>query len=254
MTLVIQKPPGASTKLAKGYAEGDPLFSNVILLLHGNGADGSTTIIDSSPLSNTMQSVGNIQISTEQSKFGGSSIKFDGNGDGLASSVNGFKKLWSFASVNHPVTVELWIRVLQLPTAGNVCRFITSSASPVFGGQTVYFQFDSEGRVCLISNSPVSVLYSEQVISVNTWHHIAVVVDAINSYVFIDGVGTQSVAGFGPQSDTAPSNALFIGFDTTVGGDFNFNGYINDLRITRRIRRYEGNFSPPVSMFPDFQF
>jgi hypothetical protein len=248
VTLIVQKPTGASTRLAKAYAEGDPLFSNVILLLHGNGADGSTTIIDSSPLSNAMQPVGNVQISTEQSKFGGSSIKFDGNGDGLASPANNFKKLWSFASVNHPVTVELWIRVLQLPTAGNVCRFITSSANPVFGGQTVYFQFDSEGRVCLTSNSPASILYSEQVISVNTWHHIAVVVNSINSYVFIDGVGTQSIEGFGPNaSDTAPSNALFIGFDTTVGGNFNFNGYINDLRITRRIARYEDDFSPPVS-------
>ena len=63
---------------------GDPFFfSNVSLLLHGDGTNGSTLIKDSSPRMNTVTAVGNAQISTAQSKFGGSSIAFDGTGDSL---------------------------------------------------------------------------------------------------------------------------------------------------------------------------
>ena len=59
----------------------DPDFANVSLLLHGDGTNGSTTIVDSSSSSKTVTAVGDAQISTAQSKFGGSSIYFDGTGD-----------------------------------------------------------------------------------------------------------------------------------------------------------------------------
>jgi hypothetical protein len=61
----------------------DPVFNNVSLLLHGNGTNGSTTITDNSPSPKTVTAVGNAQISTAQSKFGGASIAFDGSGDYL---------------------------------------------------------------------------------------------------------------------------------------------------------------------------
>jgi hypothetical protein len=61
----------------------DPYYGNVSLLLRGNGTNGSTTIIDSSPSPKTVTAFGNAQISTAQSKFGGSSIAFDGTGDYL---------------------------------------------------------------------------------------------------------------------------------------------------------------------------
>ena len=61
----------------------DPYYGNVSLLLYGDGANGSTTITDSSPTPKTVTAVGNAQISTAQSKFGGASIAFDGAGDYL---------------------------------------------------------------------------------------------------------------------------------------------------------------------------
>jgi hypothetical protein len=56
--------------------------SNVSLLLHGNGTNGSTTITDNSPSPKTVTAVGNAQISTAQSKYGGGSIAFDGFSNG----------------------------------------------------------------------------------------------------------------------------------------------------------------------------
>jgi hypothetical protein len=64
-----------------GYAPVDEYYDNVSLLLYGNGTNGSTTITDNSPSPKTVTAVGNAQISTAQSKFGGASIAFDGTGD-----------------------------------------------------------------------------------------------------------------------------------------------------------------------------
>ncbi|NDD68140.1 MAG: hypothetical protein EBZ29_01750, partial [Synechococcaceae bacterium WB9_4xC_028] len=52
----------------------DPNYSNVSLLLNGNGTNGSTAFADSSSYSHTVTPVGNAQISTAQSKFGGASM------------------------------------------------------------------------------------------------------------------------------------------------------------------------------------
>ena len=57
---------------------GDPFAANVVLFLKGNGSNGSTNIIDSSPTPKTISVFGTAQISTAQSKYGGSSLYFDG--------------------------------------------------------------------------------------------------------------------------------------------------------------------------------
>jgi hypothetical protein len=68
--------PGKVT-LAKGQPVPVDLqgFGSVSLLLHGNGTNGSTTITDNSPSPKTVTAVGNAQISTAQSKFGGASMR-----------------------------------------------------------------------------------------------------------------------------------------------------------------------------------
>ena len=82
----------------------DPNFADVSLLLHGNGTNGSTTITDSSPSPKTVTAVGNAQISTAQSKFGGSSIAFDGTGDYLSVPNDGTLQMGSV-----DFTIEFWI-------------------------------------------------------------------------------------------------------------------------------------------------
>jgi hypothetical protein len=88
----------------------DPQFGSVSLLLHGDGANGSTTITDSSRLTNTVTAVGDAQISTAQSKFGGASIAFDGSGDYLTISSSSALSIGS-----GDYTVEFWIRWTALP-------------------------------------------------------------------------------------------------------------------------------------------
>src|ERR1035437_572304 len=57
----------------------DTSFSNVTLLLHGDGTNGSTAFTDSSSLGQTVTGNGSAQISTAQSKWSGASIYFNGS-------------------------------------------------------------------------------------------------------------------------------------------------------------------------------
>ena len=60
-------------------AGGDPDWANVVLLLHLDGTDGSTTITDVK--GNTCTTINTAAISTAQSKFGGASLLLDGLAD-----------------------------------------------------------------------------------------------------------------------------------------------------------------------------
>jgi len=67
---------------------GDVYYNSCSLLMHFSGSNGSTTFIDNSPSVKSISAFGNAQISTVQSKFGGSSGYFDGSGDYLTTTYN----------------------------------------------------------------------------------------------------------------------------------------------------------------------
>ena len=66
---------------ATGTTVGDVHFPKVKLLLPFDGSNGATSTTDSSNTNNSVTFAGTAQISTAQSKFGGSSLLLDGNSD-----------------------------------------------------------------------------------------------------------------------------------------------------------------------------
>jgi len=111
--------------LAGTSAPTDPYFSNVSLLLHGDGINGSTTILDSSPTPKTVIPVGNAQISTTDPKFGTGSVLLDGNGDYLRSNVSPFNVRTS------AFTAESWVKI---STRTKFCLFSGSITAGQTGG------------------------------------------------------------------------------------------------------------------------
>ena len=69
------KPADGSTTV------GDVHFPKVKLLLPFDGSNGATSTTDSSNANNAVSFAGTAQISTAQSKFGGSSLLLDGDSD-----------------------------------------------------------------------------------------------------------------------------------------------------------------------------
>ena len=82
--------------------------ANTLLLIHADGTDGSTVFTDDNGVRapKGVSALGNAQIDTAQSKFGGASALFDGTGDWL---VSPYDSLWNLNNTAN-WTVEFWVR------------------------------------------------------------------------------------------------------------------------------------------------
>jgi len=213
----------------------DPDFANVSLLLHGDGTNGSTTVIDSSPSPQTVTAAGDAQISTAQSKFGGASIAFDGSGDYLQLSS---QAALSFGTDDF--TIETWAR---LTSTGNVQVIIEArnQLAPV----PWILAVDSSNKI--LFRHGVGLLTSNASITYGQWQHYAVTRSAGVIRIFIDGVTDTSTATNTSAIDAGAQGLIGQAF----GSGYYINGYIDDLRITKGVARYTSNFTPPTAPFPD---
>jgi hypothetical protein len=172
-------------------------------------------IIDSTG-KNALETGGNAQISTTQSKWGGSSISFDGTGDWLLIPHSVDQMLGTGA-----FTIEMWVYRNSSGTYGLVGKGTGTTGWLV--------SLNSSNQVVFTYGS--STITSTGTISATTWTYIAVVREGTGTNqtkIYIsgsnDGTGTVS-------TDFNQTNAMYVGADRTGGSAF--NGYIDDLRITK---------------------
>jgi hypothetical protein len=211
-----------------GGADSDPYFANVSLLLHGNGVNGSTTIIDSSPSPKIVTAVGNAQISTAQSKFGGASIALDGTGDELTATID------SINIGTDLYTVESWL-------------YLNTSLNFAFIGVNSNFYLITLSDTLFLGDAVVNnIQVPRSILPVGTWFHMALSFNGTTYRLFVDGVLRGSSTTLLKNFNL---NAIRIG---AYLSDKALNGYINHFRITKNIARYNEPFTPPTAPFPDF--
>jgi hypothetical protein len=207
--------------------DADPYFANVSLLLHGNGANGSTTITDSSPSPKTVTAVGNAQISTAQSKFGGASIALDGTGDELTATID------SINIGTNLYTVESWL-------------YLNTSLNFAFIGVNSNFYLITLSDTLFLGDAVVNnIQVPRSILPVGAWFHMALSFDGTTYRLFVDGVLRGSSTTLLKNFNL---NAIRIG---AYLSDKALNGYMDDFRITKNIARYTANFTPPTAPFPD---
>lgn len=226
---------------------GDALYNNVSLLLHCDGSNGSTTFTDNSPTPKTVTANGNAQISTAQSMFGGASALFDGAGDYLSIAYSSALSL-----ISGDFAVETWIYLTTL-TAGSQTIFdkdgVSGASYPQYvlsitsGGKLAAFLGNGNGT------SPTGTTYTgTTTVTLNAWHHVALVKTGSTCKGFLDGGQEWSESA---ATMYEGSKALLIGYSAGQPSTAYFNGYIDDLRITKGVARYTGTFTPPAAAFDD---
>lgn len=218
---------------------GDASFDSVSLLLHMNGSNGGTTFTDSSANGLAVTPNGNVQISTTQSKFSGTSAYFDGSGDYLS-----LPNTPAVALQSSDFTVEAWIR----PAANSSTIYSTGNTQ---GAGAFLFSVSSQGGLQVFGEnlSIIPSTHATATLSLNTWHHVALVRSGSSWKAYLNG----AEQGSGSKSETyAANSSMYVGARNYSGslGDY-FNGYINDFRITKGVARYTTNFTPSAFPFPD---
>jgi hypothetical protein len=226
----------------------DPSFSSVSLLLHMDGSNGSTSFVDSSANALTVTAVGNAQISTAQSKFGGSSALFDGTGDYLSIPDNSGFNFGSGA-----FTIEAW--VYYVATTGSFAIASQRASTTSNASWSLSLISTNNGPTFSYSTSGTSLTTLAKTFSfsgnANGWHHFAVCRSANTLYFFADGtsLGTSALVSTPFYDSTAP---VFVGATNSASPTSFMNGYIEELRITKGVARYTANFTVPSQAFPSF--
>jgi hypothetical protein len=230
--------------LAQTYTAGDPyLYTNTVLLLKGDGTNGSTTILDSSKVAGspkTVTAAGNAQISTVQSKFGGSSISFAGGTGSRLTAPN----TTDLALLSADFTVEMWA---YFATADNEF-FYWNCNDNAFGGLRL-IQFSSTSIQVLAStngSAHTTNVSANNALSVNSWQHIAVSKQGSALKIFVDGIEVLATTITGALNNGGRNN---IGGRSFPASQNTMTGYIDDLRITKGISRYNATFTPPTASF-----
>jgi len=204
-------------------------ITNTQLLLNFTNAG----IIDSTA-KNDLVTVDGAQISTTQSKFGGASLYFDGSGDYL---VGRTTDLLSFNTGDF--TVEMW--VYPNSVAGNIVLIDTRSSGTDSGWA---FYINSSSKLALFTSNADRIT-AGSALSASTWTHVVLARSGSTLAIYMNGV--QSATATYSTTMTCPGRiSIASGFDNAAP----LNGYIDDLRITKGIARYTGNFTPPTAAFP----
>lgn len=204
--------------------------ANTLLLIHGD------RIMDWSryhvPLTNQ-----GVLISTEQNKFGGKSLYFNGN---------------SYMTANVPVsdalTVDFWVYLLpqtqrwaapfQYHKPGQSITDNNARGVYIHAGMT-----DSPQWLFRVHDSGnVQREVAVPKMSANEWHHIAVTMSGNGDYrAYFDGKKKAEILGTGVKSLTP----LIIGSNFPNSASEYINGFIDEFRVSNVVR-WTSDFTPPT--------
>ena len=191
---------------------------------------------------NVLTTLGDAGTATLVSRFGSTSMYFDGTGDYVSLPYN--------AADNYGVgdlTIECWF--YPNGTQGSGANFFSYTNGSAYGlivhsnltayPNVVTMWCDTYGAGPFITGNTI--------LNKNTWYHFALTRSSGVWRMFINGI----LQGSTYTNAATPDR----GYDLRIGGDNNsagraFTGHIQDFRITRGVARYTSNFTIPTAQLP----
>jgi hypothetical protein len=184
--------------------------------------------------------VGNAQVDTAQSKFGGSSYLSDGTGDyllveNLAGDITG------------DFTFECWVRFNSLPASNSFHMFVTGDGNRYFGllNNSGTYRWESS----LMTGSNQYVARYTPTITTGVWYHIALIKSGSTLTFYQDGT---SYAGSTIAGSMTSTSTLFVSGTNILGAytsaNYSLNGWLDEVRISNSVR-YTTGFTPSTTAF-----
>lgn len=209
--------------------------ANTIFLLNATNAG----IIDSSQ-KNTLITYGSAATSSTQSKFGGTSMYFDGGNTAYCTAQTA---LFATGTASD-FTAECWAYPVSLYSSGAASPTLMS----IWAGGTAGWQLCISTTGVYLRNSTTVIINTGGAgnsVTTGQWYHVALVRYNGTLTLYLNGTSVGSTA----TSYNFTDNIFSTGSSYNNTSTHNFYGYIDDLHITKGIARYTTNFTPPTSAF-----
>ncbi len=200
--------------------------ADCVFLLHSDGNNGDVTFPNSVAAVGAVTVVGNAQVSTDTSKFGGASIKFDGTTDALRYASNA---TWGFGTGDF--TVDYWLNFTTM--ARNSNPLLVTSSFQIEHTAANDFQVSQFGISNLLSYD-----LDTSSITTGTWHHYACTRTGGTIRAFLDGVIVDSAS----NSTNFAAGALTLG--AISDNTRSLAGYMDEIRIRKGTAEWTANFIP----------
>jgi hypothetical protein len=249
--------PGLGSAIAAGSGSAavvtDPSFANTVLILSGDGTNGSTgpfTDESAAAHGNATNSAATVLVSTADKVFGSGSMRF---GTGSAASLTYSDNAdWTLGSSDF--TVEMFVKLDNGASGGALLTHYNATGSQRawilnFDGATFNFQATASGSV------GVSTLVTGAFTPTsNTWYYICVERSGTTFRLY---TGTPG----GSATMLAKATSSMTIFDSTAtlringqnGGTGSVLGMnIDELRMTKNTARYntDAGYAVPTAAFP----
>ena len=233
-----------------GYSYGayeDPYFDNVSLLLEaeprevGGSAGDHFNLLDKSK--NSIGFHNNATITRNREKNGLASMRFTSNSNYVHSDFEYAQNVDDFDFTTGDFTIEAWVSIDDLSTHSSSTIFELRDGS---NGTLLDFYIDCANDQIGFFHGAGSIIADQNVNLVNdVWFHVALVRKSGVIYIFKDGLKLKEQAFTAYIDEPAE---FWIG--RNGAGTRATNGYMDSLRVTKGVGRYDGNFTPPSSNFP----
>jgi hypothetical protein len=204
------------------------------LLVQSNTINGSNTFKDSSTQQHIITSYQNTIHSTANSKFGSSSIYFDGSSDYLDVV---YSNDWNFDS--NDFTIDFWFNNNSWTQSPS---FLGTHIAGT-GGNGWLIASDTPDIIKFYTQN-TSLSTSGQNLSTGTWYHVAITNKNGTYYHFINGNLVKTIAN---TTSTNSSNSLRIGTIHKINSiNYTIDGYMDEIRIVKGVAKWTTNFTPPT--------
>ena len=220
----------------------DEDYSKTVILNHfddqGGGGDDSLLAA-----SHTIDLQGNMVLSTDQAKFGTSSLYSDGD----ASNKFIYEAIPQFNLTDRNFTVELWM----YPTDLNHTSYSTVFSTFQSGYAPIILYGRPDGTLLLYVSYGSGwdhTIHSAPVIVTDQWQHIAIVRNGTEIKVYHQGTAIIT-AEVGTNSLMDPSVVMLGNSDSDSSSPYAFAGYLDEFRFIVGKARYTSNFTPTESAF-----
>ena len=187
----------------------------------------------------------NAQVDTSQSKFGGASALFSGTNDNLQLDSSP-----DFTFGTGDFTIDFWMR----PNVINTDMVLYDGRPAGTNGAYATIYLSNTNKISYLANNATRITGTTN-LAAGTWYHVALARSGTATKLFLNGTQEGSTytdsTNYLPMDPTPGLGRPLIGIRSTdlLSG---FNGWIDELRVSKGIARWTTTFTPPTAAYtPD---